>query len=117
MVRSGVSSLVRIAAGPILCGRNFDPCSDMRTRQLEAREKSKQKRIPGERKMMFREAKNVPLMLSITQYMLSREYDPRHASFFGENLVIFLPNLYRALKSAGAERGGRFISYKFFYSD
>lgn len=56
-------------------------------------------------------------MLSITQYMLSREYDPRHASFFGENLVIFLPNLYRALKSAGAERGGRFISYKFFYSD
>lgn len=39
MVRSGVSSLVRIAAGAILCGRNFDPCSDMRTRQLEAREK------------------------------------------------------------------------------
>ena len=50
---SGVSNLAHIAAGAILCGRNFDPCSDMQTRQLEAREKSRQKLISGERKMMF----------------------------------------------------------------
>ena len=42
---TGVSSSARIASGAILCGRNFDPCRDMRTRQLEAREKSWQNRL------------------------------------------------------------------------
>ena len=41
---TGVSSSARIASGAILCGRNFDPCRDMRTRQLEAREKHRQSR-------------------------------------------------------------------------
>ena len=41
----GCLKLARIASGAILCGRNFDPCRDMRTRQLEAREKSWQNRL------------------------------------------------------------------------
>ena len=40
----GCLKLARIASCAILCGRNFDPCRDMRTRQLEAREKHRQSR-------------------------------------------------------------------------